>query len=367
MKLTVQSSALAKELSLISAAAGKSNLQPALQSIRLDAKDGVLSITATDLQVAMQSRISVSMDKPGAVCLPAERLRNLLRFLPDSSLSLSVSDNLRALIACNGTSARIPGIHPTEFPDVPMLPPDPLLRAKASELSKLIRRVAFAIAAQPGKFASTIAQLELEGDFISLGALDGHRLAYCEVPAEISGPSHRYLVGRQCLDEARRVCDESPDADAEFSIDEHHAYFTIGGVVVCGRNVADRFPEFKHALPKSFKGQCEVSRQDLARAIRTVNPFVEDRESSKIKVEISDGKLQVFGVSKFGECDDSIPALADGTLRANVNARYVLDAINSYVEDKVLIRFHDHKSALHLSPVSEGVRACFHMIMPMWD
>ena len=371
MKLTVQSSALAKELSLISSAAGKSNLLPALQSIRLEAEGGVLSITATDLQVAMHSRVAVAMDRPGSVCLPAKRLNDFLRCLPDSSLTLAVSDNLRASIACNGTRAIIPGIAKAEFPEVPLSPSTPLFKAKAGPLAVSIKRTIFAIA-DPGQGnglnASPFCQLEIEDGFVSLAGLKGHCFAYCETDAQTGEGTKPYLVGEACLREVMRACEASPDADLEFSVNESFTYFDVGGVLICGRNGAGSFPKYKHALPKSFQGQCEVNRQDLLRAVRTVAPFAQDRDTSKIVIEVSDGKLSLSGSSyESGECDDSIPALTDGSLKMSINARYVQEVLSSYVEDKVLIRFHDHKSALHLSPVSEGPRACFHMVMPMWD
>src|SRR5688572_26817049 len=223
MEFTVRKYDLLEELTLIQGVVERKTTIPILANVLVRAEDGELGIVATDLEIGLRSVCPIKMTTPGVVTLPAKRLYEIVRALPDKEIKFKRGDANWVTVTCGTSRFRIAGLPQEDFPSLPESKAT-VVRIPADVLAKLITRTIFAISTEDSKYTLSGALLILKPGAVTMVATDGHRLAHVEraEPLEDVTEEIRVLVPKKAMAELVRMIAESPENEkVGFSRDDN--------------------------------------------------------------------------------------------------------------------------------------------------
>src|SRR5436190_16042462 len=366
MELVVRKNDLLRELQLFQGIVERKNTIPILANVLLDAKDGELRFLATDLEVALRSRCDATVTKPGALTLPAKKLFEIVRSLPDTDIRIA-EDKSGVKVAADRFDSRMQTLPKDDFPTLPDGGATPTASLAGSALKEMVAKTQFAITGEDTRYFLNGAQFVLRGDSMSLVATDGHRLALVTVKRDGDGaaPEVKAILPKKTLGELGRLLSEG-DAAVSYERGENHLFFEVGGRKLISRMIDGQFPAYERVIPKGNDKHIEFERERLTNAVKRV-ALLSNERSRAVKFQIEKGKVDVTSSSpELGEAHETLPVEYDGTsLQICFNAQYVLDFLAVVATDVVALELKDEVSQAVMTPVGAEGYDYTYVIMPM--
>ena len=366
MELVVRKNDLLRELQLFQGIVERKNTIPILANVLLEAKDGELKFLATDLEVALRSRCDATVTKPGALTLPAKKLFEIVRSLPDTDIRIA-EDKSGVKVAADRFDSRIQTLPKDDFPTLPDGGANPTASLPGSALKEMVAKTQFAITGEDTRYFLNGAQFVLRGDSMSLVATDGHRLALVTVKrdGDADAPEVKAILPRKTLGELGRLLTEG-DTAVSYERGENHLFFEVGGRKLISRMIDGQFPAYERVIPKGNDKHIEFERERLTNAVKRV-ALMSNERSRAVKFQIDKGKVDVTSSSpELGEAHETLPVDYDGTsLQICFNAQYVLDFLAVVATDVVALELKDEVSQAVMTPVGAEGYDYTYVIMPM--
>ena len=367
MEFTVSKNDLVRELGLSQGVVEKKTTIPILSNVLVEATGDRVHLTATDLELGIRCSCPAKVKKSGAGTIPAKRLLDYVRLLPDSEIDIKLSENHWASIVCGRSRTKIAGMSRESYPELPQMPA-PLATIPASLLSQMISKTIFAISNEESRFTLNGALLLVRENSLIMVATDGHRLAMVEQKAEMGGASYRALLPRKAMAEILKLAgDAGADGAFEFSGDDNHLFFKIGSRLLMSRKLTGNFPDYERVLPKDANKSVTLPREELRSAIERVAQFADER-SRAIRVRIAKEEMKVFSsISETGESEESLSVTYnDEPVEIGFNASYMIDFLKAVNQPEVAFHFKDGNSAGEMRPAENGEGNQYrYVVMPM--
>ncbi|MBC7924382.1 MAG: DNA polymerase III subunit beta [Bryobacteraceae bacterium] len=370
MEFTVSKSELVRELGLSQGVVEKKTTIPILSNVLIEAEGDRILLTATDLELGIRCSCSARVSKAGSGTIPARRLLDYVRLLPDAEIQVKVGDNQWASLVCGRSRTRIAGMSRDSFPELPEMP-EFLAEIPVSLLAGMIQKTIFAISAEESRFTLNGAQLLVRPEGLVMVATDGHRLALVEQKIDLSvdGSTYKALLPRKAMQEILKLAGESEsDAKLRFAGDDNHLFFELGERLLLSRKLTGNFPDYERVLPKEQPHSVTLGRAEFRSAIERVAQFADER-SRAVRVQLLPGEIKIMAnLSETGESEESIPVEYTGPeVEIGFNAQYLLEFLRAVTVDAVQFRFRDAQSAGEMRPVAaeDSVETYRYVIMPM--
>jgi DNA polymerase-3 subunit beta len=368
MEFTVRKFDLLQELTLIQGVVERKTTIPILANVLVRAEGSELGIVATDLEIGLKSVCPSRVTVPGTITLPAKRLYEIVRALPDKEIKVKRGEANWISLTCGSSRFRIAGLPQEDFPALPE-PKSAVTRIPANVLSKLITRTIFAISTEDSKYTLSGALLLLKPGSITMVATDGHRLAHVEKNEALEDVSEeiKVLVPRKAMSELVRVISETADTEhVAFSKDDNHLFFDLGKRLLISRMLTGQFPNFEAVLPRANDRTFPVDREEIAAAIRRV-AILSDERSRTVKLAIGAGTLEITAShSDLGEAHETLEVdYNKEELQVGFNYQYLLDFLSTADEPEVSFEFKDSESAAQLRVQPSTDYNYRYVVMPM--
>ncbi len=370
MEFTVNRSDLVRELSLSQGVVEKKTTIPVLSNVLIEASGDQLQLTATDLELSIQCSCPAEVKTAGAGTLPARRLLDYARLLPDGPIHFKFTESHWANLTCGRARTKIAGMSRESFPEIAARP-QVAAEMPAAVLTRLISRTAFAVSVEESRFALNGAQLVLTPERVTMVATDGHRLALCEEGGEFGAAANqKALVPKKAMLELLKLLhDGDPEAKVEFSADENHLFFGAGSRLLVSRKLTGNFPDYERVLPAEHPHCVALNRDEFRAAVERVAQFADER-SHAIRIAFSPGEVKLHAsLSDTGSTEETLPAVYEGPeVQVGFNAHYIMDFLRAVGEgEEVLFLFRDSSSAGELRP-ADGTNdgpSYRYIVMPM--
>jgi DNA polymerase III subunit beta len=365
MEFTVSKADLVRELGLSQGVVEKKTTIPILSNVLLEAKGDRIILTATDLELGIRCSCPARIKKEGAGTIPARKLLEYVRLLPDADLTIKFLDNHWANLTCGRSKTKIAGMSRESFPELPQMPA-PIAEIPVKQLSGMISRTMFAISIEESRFTLNGALLLLKDEMVTMVATDGHRLAFVEMalPGQMG---FRALIPRKAMGEIVKLADEG-GADSKVTVtgDDNHLFFQFGERLLITRKLTGNFPDYERVLPKENTNLAKLEKAEIRSAIERVAQFADER-SRAIRVQFLPGEVKVFASSvEMGESEESVNSEYSGPeLEIGFNAQYLLDFFRAISQDQLVFALKDQKSAGELRPSTDGPEQYRYVVMPM--
>lgn len=368
MEFTVSRADIVRELNLSQGVVEKKTTIPILSNILVEADRDKIVLTATDLELGIRVSCPARVKKSGAGTIPARRLLDYVRLLPEADVVVKTLDNHWASIVSGRSRTRIAGMSRESFPELPVMPPV-LAEMPIGVLGAMISKTIFSISTEESRFTLNGALMVLKKGGIVMVATDGHRLAMVESTEELPGVTgaYRALLPRKAMMELQKLAgDSDPAAVVRFSGDENHLFFELGERLLLSRKLTGNFPDYERVLPKEQPHSVTINRDEFRGSIERVAQFSDER-SRAIRVHVGPGEMKIHSsVSDTGDSEESIPVSYEGSpVEIGFNAQYLLDFFRAVGTDEVRFLFKDAHSAGELRAGGEGADHYRYVIMPM--
>ncbi len=369
MEFTVSKAELQRELAFTQGVIERKTTIPILANLLIEAEGETVRLTATDLELGIHCSFSAKVDTPGSGTIPAKRLLDYVRLLPDEPVRIKFLDNHWASITCGRSRTRIAGMSKESFPELPALP-EASLSLSASRLRGMITQTLFAISTEETRFTLNGALLVLEPGAMKMVATDGHRLAHVltETPVEGLTEQQSALLPRKAMGELLKLTDSLPDeATVSFAADENHLFFQAGDRLLITRKLSGSFPDYERVLPKEQKFEVVLPKDDIRAALERVAQFSDER-SRAVKLALSDGTLKIYSsITDTGDSEESMPADYHGELvDIGFNAQYLLEFLRAVSGGEIRFCFRDSQSAAEFQPANDDTTMHYrYVVMPM--
>ena len=370
MEFTVSKSDLVKELSLSQGVVEKKTTIPILSNVLIEAAGDRVILTATDLELGIRCSCPARVKKEGAGTVPARKLLDFVRLLPEGDVNMKFLENHWASIACGRSRTRIAGMSRDSFPELPQMP-EAMAEIPVKTLASMIARTSFAISMEESRFTLNGALLVMRPEGLTMVATDGHRLAFVQASPEESGQvdqQFRALVPKKAMAELVKLADDAAeDGKALFSGDDNHLFFQVGHRLLMTRKLTGNFPDYERVLPKDHALTATLQKDEIRSAIERVAQFADER-SRAIRVQFVHGEVRVFSSSvEMGESEESVPSEYNGPdLEIGFNAQYLLDFLRAIPQEHVSFELKDQKSAGEMRPAGDKIPDQYrYVVMPM--
>ena len=368
MEFSVNRSDLVRELGLTQGVVEKKTTIPILSNILVETEHDQVWLTATDLELGIRCSCPARIKKEGAGTIPARRLLDYVRLLPDADVQVKLAENQWASLVCGRSRTRIAGMSRESFPELPQMP-ETLAEIPLSVLSEMIGSTIFSISAEESRFTLNGALLILKDTGLVMVATDGHRLALIEKEVSLPGltGSYRALLPKKAMSEIQKLASDDSSKQIEFSGNENHLFFRIDKRLLLSRKLTGNFPDYERVLPKEHPHTLTIHREEFRAAIERVAQFADER-SRAIRLQVLKGELKVHSsISETGESEETIPVEYNGSdTEIGFNAQYLLDFLRSVDQSEVQFHFKDSNSAGELRPHDGKAGTVYrYVVMPM--
>ncbi len=369
MEITVSKFELLRELTATQGVVERKTTIPILSNYLFEAAGDKLSLTATDLDLSLRTSCSAKVKKEGSCTIPARKLYDYVRLLPDADITIKLLENHWVSIRCGRSNTKMVGMAKANFPSLPAFPTAGAMNIPAQVLRGLIAKTGFAIANEESRYTLNGALMVLKPESITMVATDGHRLAHIERHGEkfdgISGEL-KTLVPKKAMDELKTLLDSTDAESIEFAKDESTLFFRIGPRLLTSRQLTGQFPNFEAVLPKDNNKSITLHGEDLGSAIARVAQFADER-SRAVRLKLENGELKLSASSaEMGESEDSIETDYKGeTLTIGFNAQYIIDFLKAIGNGDVKLELKDAQSAGQLRPAESEDYKYRYIVMPM--
>ena len=348
MKFTVSREALLQPLSLVVGAVERRQTMPVLANILCKVQDGTLQITGTDLEVELNATIEVSAATDGATTVPARKLLDICKSLPDGSdIKVSLSSG-KAVLQAGKSRFSLATLAAEDFPAVQRDESSLQVELAKKDIVGSIQRTAFSMAQQDVRYYLNGMLWEIDGDVLRLVATDGHRLAMTESKIEAGGGSKRQLIlpRKGVLELARLLSggDDSESITVEFG--SNHVRVATGDMVFISKLVDGKFPDYQRVLPKGGDKLVKADREMLKSALQRA-AILSNEKYRGVRFLLSPNTLSIQANNpEQEEAVEEVVVDYDGSeLEMGFNVNYLIDVLGVLDTEEASITLLDTSSS----------------------
>lgn len=362
MKLQVTQENLNKALGNVARVAISSkNPLPILNNVLIRTQDNRLTISATNLEIAITERIGAKISSEGALTVPARLFQEYIASLPNGTIDLHVKDN-KLYISTEGYKSTINGIASDDFPVIPTIEDKNGWTISSKELKKGLQQVIFAASSDDSRPVLTGTYMHTHEGHLYIVATDSFRLAEKKLTpnkGEIS-----LLIPSTALHDLLRIIGDR-DIDIVVCADNQQALFIAGESELVTRLIDGNYPDYRKLIPNTFQVTANVEKSEFVNATKVASLFARESAGSIVlKFSEEEKTMDISSVaSQLGENSSKINTNLTGTGDISLNSRYLLDALNAFTGHEINFSCNGKTDPCVLSSSEDS--DYMHIVMPL--
>ena len=364
MKIECIKEKLSKALSRAERITSKSVTLPILNCILLEAKDSLLIITSTNLDLGIEIKLPVKVIEPGKVAVVGSVLTNFIsNVINDKNITLEVEGgNLK--VSTEHSESVIKSFPIDEFPLIPKVSQDISLQFNITDLIRGFKSVVYSASISTLRPALSSVLVSSDADEIIFAATDSFRLAEKKIKSKKHKEFNQILIPFKNVSEIIRVFD-GVVGEVDIFLNQNQIAFVFEDIYVTSRVIDGVFPEYKQLIPKEIKTEVILLKQDFLNALKISNIFLD--KFSRVSFSVSFSKKTFTITTKnmdVGENIQTVDAVIKGDdIVINFSYKYIIDCFQSLETDSISLSFMDNNHPVVISPVSD--KSFTYLVMPM--
>ncbi|MDD5697456.1 MAG: DNA polymerase III subunit beta [Victivallaceae bacterium] len=362
MKLTVKRENFMQAIQKVINIIGSRSTLPVLANILLEARNGNLTLTTTDLEVRITNNIEAAVEREGKTTIPAKKLAALVsRFLADD-IHLDCNEKHHTQITCGTSEFKILGLSDDDFPPPAEFPSSCQVKFKESDFRKMLDRISYAVSLDDTRKVLHGILCSVKENTVTAVATDGKRLALVEkVPEEFTGSEGDTIIPLKAANEIKRILD-GKDGIVTFEFGDKQACFRTDKVCLTTKLIEGNYPNYRQVIPVNFSRVLEIPAVVLLAKLELVSLALSD-DASYVILTFDEGKLKLQASSaNVGEGSDYLDIdYNDARIDISFNPNFLADPLKHCDADKIRIKLNDGFSPVAL----EAADGFLYVIMPM--
>ena len=363
MKFTCEKNQLVSAISIASRTVAQKSAISGLEGILVRAGVKVM-LTGYNLETGITVSVDADIQETGACVMPARLFFDIVRKLPDDTVSIQVDESFKVSIKGGISSFTITALSADDYPELPDVDSEKGIRVPQNELKAMISGTIFAVSENQARPIHTGVLFEVDNDSITSVAVDGYRLALRRyLPGESLERTLKFVAPAAALKEVEKILGDTDDP-ATFYPGSKHILFTIGDATLVCRILEGEFLDWRRVLPQNNPVKLVGNVSRLTDSIERVGLVISEKLKSPVRCKFGDNAAELRTVSTIGEAYDVCPIAGDGKdLEIGFNCKYLLDALRAVPDSECTLEMINGLSPIVLNP-TEGNRYSY-MVLPV--
>jgi DNA polymerase III subunit beta len=362
MKLQVTQENLNRALNAVARVANSRGTLPILANVLIKTENNRLSLSATNLDIAISQYIGAKVSQEGSITVPARLMQDFVGSLPEGVIELDLQET-KLHVTTDQYQSVVNGIVADDFPVMPAISDGTNWSVNGVEFRKGLQQVVFAASNDETRPVLTGVLLQTVDGKLSMAATDSYRLA--EKQLGTNKQQLQLLIPASAMQDLLRVLSDS-DEPVRVTHNEQQVLFRVGDVELTTRLVDGKYPDYRKLIPQKFATEATLKRADLINVTKVSSLFARESAGS-VTIEVDDKakQLSIHSIaSQLGENTATAPAAkVTGSGSITLNARYLLDALNALDGEDVIFAFNGKlEPTLLRDPANSNY---LHIVMPL--
>lgn len=314
---------------------------PILSNFLIEAKNNILTLTATDLTVGIRCQTEVKVLEEGSTTLPAKRFSQLVRELTAINVEIKSGQNEVTEVVANTSRFKINGMNRTEFPSLPDMSGATSFKVKQSDLKDMLFRTSFAVSREDNRFVLTGALMRIANGQATFMGTDGKRLARAHMGIQVDTSfSGNFIIPLKAVEEISKNLMDEGDATLYLMTDK--IAVEANQTMIITKLLSGEYPDVSKVIPERSEIVVTVHKDELTTLLRQVSLFTADASHS-VRFSFSDGDLRLTAnTMEIGEGKVNMPVNYQGPqLDIAFNPGFFLDILRHSKEETITIGLTD--------------------------
>ncbi|MBL7944079.1 MAG: DNA polymerase III subunit beta [Flavobacteriales bacterium] len=364
MKFIVSSSALLKQLQMLSGVLNSSNTLPILDNFLFEIKKKELTISASDLETAMTTRMAIEAKDEGTIAIPAKMLLDILKVLPDQPLTFTIDGKTYGIeIASDFGKYKLTGANGDDFPKAPAMEGAKSMTIQSGILAKAINKTLFAAGNDDMRPVMSGVFFEIQENSVRFVATDAHRLVRYTRKDIGSDTTAAFIVPRKPLNLLRQALG-TLDTQVQVDYNENNALFTFDHVTLMCRLIEGKYPNYEAVIPKENPNRLTIDRADMLSSIKRVSIFA-NKTTHQVRLKLGGSELNLSAedLDFANEANERLTCAYDGEdMEIGFNSKFLGDMLSNLEAENINVEMSQPNRAGILTP-ADGTEASEDLLM----
>lgn len=340
------------------------NTLPILSNILFETNKNAIKLSATDLEVSIICKIPAMVSAEGSITIPAKKIFDIIRELPDKDIALKVTENNLITITCEKSIFKINGLSKDEYPLLPKIKGEDGVNIPQASLQDMIKKVIFSVSTDETRYVLNGVLIFLENDKIRMVSTDGHRLSFFEQTLKTSTMQKiNHIVPAKAFQELMKIL--SVEGELNIQLNENQIIFSTPSIILMSRLIEGQFPNYEQVIPKNSDKKIICNTEQFMSATRRVALMASDKSNS---VKFAFGKDHILisaNTPEVGEAQEEIEINYSGeNLTVAYNAKYILDVMKNIGTSEFSLELTSNLNPGIFKPLNDNILYLC-VIMPM--
>ncbi|WP_395804509.1 DNA polymerase III subunit beta [Daejeonella sp.] len=368
MRFIVSTSTLLKQLQAVNGASSSSTVLPILENFLFEIKDGLLTVSATDLQTSMTTSLAVESKEDGKVAIPSKILLETLKTLPDQPISFSVDDKTFAIeINAGDGKYKLSGENGEDFPKIPVVENPSSVAMPASVLAEAINKTLFAVSSDELRPAMTGVYCQLSPQHITFVATDAHKLVRYRRLDTKSESAANLILPKKALTLLKASL-PSDDVSVAIEYNSTSAFFRFGNINLICRLIDERYPDYEAVIPTNNPNKLILDRALFLNCLRRVVIFA-NKTTHQVRLKITGSELNISSedVDFSNEAHERLTCQYEGEdMEIGFNAKFLIEMLNNLSGEEVLLEMSSpNRAGLLMPQTHDDAEDVLMLVMPV--
>ncbi|WP_210464487.1 MULTISPECIES: DNA polymerase III subunit beta [Rufibacter] len=368
MKFIVSSTALLKQLTSINGVVANNPVVPILENFLFEINDGVLTITASDLETSMITEIHVEARENGRIAAPARILIDTLKNLPDQPVTFTIDEETYTIeISSSNGRYKLSGENATDFPKVPVVRGGNAIEIPSNVLGRAINKTIFAVSNDELRPAMTGIFVQLNSGNITFVATDGHRLLRYRRQDVSSDNAASIIIPKKAFNLLKSTLpNEATAVRVEFNTS--NAFFSFDNIRMICRLIDERYPDYENVIPAQNPNKLTIDRYDFLSSVKRISIY-SNKTTHQVRLRITGSELQISAedLDFSNEANERLTCQYDGEdMEIGFNAKFLTEMLSNIDSDEITLELSTpNRAGLLMPSTNDDEESILMLVMPV--
>jgi len=365
MQFKIEKEVFLKALSQVQGIIEKKHTIPILANVHINATEGEITLTATDLEIGVRSNFKTQVINDGKVTVSAKKLFEIIRELPDKEILFKSKENCWIEITCGKSTFNLVGLSSDEYPKFPDIKSDNLLNISSTILNEMIDKTIFSISNDETKYNLNGIFIKYDNKKLSMISTDGHRLSYShtDISEEFKFFEKGMILPKKGIFELRKIINKEND-NLKIGVVDNNFIIIDDKTILIMRLVDGEFPDYKRVIPEKCETTSIINKEEFFHALKRIS-ILSSEKTKGIKISFEKNRAILTSSNPdLGDAREEIDINYSGPdISIGFNSRYIIDILQAIEENFIEFHLKDNLSPGMIEP--EKNKKFISVIMPM--
>ena len=363
MRLNFQKDILLNAINIVLKAVPSKTTMPILDCILIDATGSEITLTANDMELGIETKVTGIIEERGKIAINAKLLSEIVRKLPDSNVVIKTDNKCNTTITCEKSKFNIQGKDGDEFSNLPYIEREKSIKLSQFTLKDIIRQTIFSISPNDSNKMMTGELFEIDGNELKVVSLDGHRISIRKIELNENYDSTKVIVPGKTLTEISKILSGDTSKEVQIYFHDNHILFEFDDTIVVSRLIEGEYFRINQMLSSDYETKVTLNKKEFLDCIDRATLLIRENDKKPIIMTIGNDTMQLKLSSTIGTMNEEIDIQKNGKdIMIGFNPRFLIDALRVIDDEEISIYLVNPKAPCFIKDAKETY---IYLILPV--